>query len=173
MQPRITDEIKKFLQLLEKSRIGDWYLYQNHTEIKVYGTTLIPYKFPKYLPMRLSALEYIRQILNSYSVNLLAAKKKTQFKLKNQVGPFICNKREAGAEAEKQLLDYKFSKNFLWLYDPYGIISKMRVKCKLTPYIHEKKFEIEKFSNQFEWLENTLVEADKQSDTSHILQTRT
>ena len=47
----------------------------------------------------------------------------------------------------------------------------MRAKCKLTPYIHEKKPNIEKFSNQTKWLENTLVEADKQSDTSHILQT--
>ena len=47
----------------------------------------------------------------------------------------------------------------------------MRVKCKLTPYINENKPEIEKFSNQTEWLENTLVEADKQSDTSHIFQT--
>ena len=47
----------------------------------------------------------------------------------------------------------------------------MRVKCKLTLYIHEKKPDIEKFSNQTEWLENTLVEVDKQSDTSHILQT--
>ena len=47
----------------------------------------------------------------------------------------------------------------------------MRVKCKLTPYIHEKKTEIEKFSNQSEWLENTLVEVDKKNDTSHILQT--
>ena len=121
--------------------------------------------------MRLFALEYIRQILNSNSVNFLVAKKKTQFKLKNQVVPFIFNNREAGVEGEKQLLEYKFSKNFLWHYDPYGIISKMRVKCKLTPYIHEKKTEIEKFSYQSKWLENALVEADKQIDTSHILQT--
>ena len=46
----------------------------------------------------------------------------------------------------------------------------MRFKCKLTPCIHKKEPDIEKFSNQSEWLENTLVEAEKQSDTSHTLQ---
>ena len=70
----ISNEIKKVLQLSEKNRIGDWYLYQNHIEIRVYGSSLIPYKLPKYLPMRLFSLEYIRQILNSDAVNFLIAK---------------------------------------------------------------------------------------------------
>ena len=47
----------------------------------------------------------------------------------------------------------------------------MRVKCKLTPYIHEKKQEIEKYVNQIEWIENTLIDVIKQGDTSHTLQT--
>ena len=47
----------------------------------------------------------------------------------------------------------------------------MRVKCKLTPYIHEKKPNIEQYVNQIEWLENTLVDAVTQGDTSHALQT--
>ena len=46
----------------------------------------------------------------------------------------------------------------------------MRIKCKLTPYVHEKKPEIEKISNQSEWLENTLVEVGNQSDTIQTLQ---
>ena len=118
--------------------------------------------------MRVFTLEYIRQILNSDSI-FLAAKKKTRFKLKNQVGPFICNHREAGVEAAKQLLEYKFDESFLCNYDPHGILSKMRVKCKLTPYIPDKKTEIEQFSNQTEWLDNTLMETVKQGDTSHTL----
>ena len=47
----------------------------------------------------------------------------------------------------------------------------MRVKCKLTPYIHKKKPEIEQYVNQIEWLENTFLDAVKQGDTSHTLQT--
>jgi len=57
--PRISQEIKIFLQLSKQSKVGDWYLYQNHTEIRIYGCQLAPYKLPKYLPMRLFALEYI------------------------------------------------------------------------------------------------------------------
>ena len=60
IQPIISEEIKRVLQLSEHSRTGDWYLYQNHTEIRVYGSNLLPYKLPKYLPMRLFSLEYIR-----------------------------------------------------------------------------------------------------------------
>ena len=87
------------------------------------------------------------------------------------MGPFICNHRDAEAEAAKQLLEYRFEEIFSWNYDPQGILSKMRVKCKLTPYIHEKKTEIEKYANQIEWKKNTLVDAVKKSDTSHTLQT--
>ena len=114
---------------------------------------------PKHVSMRIFALEYIRKILNSDSINFLAAKKKTQFKLNNQVGPFICNHRDSESEVAKQLLEYIFEEIFPWNYDPQGILSKIRVKCKLTPFIHETKSEIEKYSNQTEWTENTLVDA--------------
>ena len=100
----------------------------------------------------------------------MAAKKKTQLKLKNQIGPFICNHRDAEKEASSQLLEYKLEESFPWNYDPQGILSKLRVKCKLTPFIHESKPEIEKFANQIEWIENTLTEEVKQRNTSHPLE---
>ena len=49
--------------------------------------------------MRLFALEYIKQILNLDEVNFLSAKKKTQFKIKNHIGPFIFNNRNASQQA--------------------------------------------------------------------------
>lgn len=113
-QPKVSDEIKKVLQLLKHSRIGDWYLYHNYIEIRLYGCQLTPYKLPKYLPMRIFALEYIRQIINSDHVNFLSAKKKTQFKIKNKLGPFVCNNREVGDEAEKCLQEMKSSDSFKW-----------------------------------------------------------
>ena len=58
--PRISDDIKNILQLSKQYRVGDWYLYQNHTEIRVYGCELSPFKLPKYVPMRLFVLEYCR-----------------------------------------------------------------------------------------------------------------
>ena len=35
-QPKISKDTKKVLQLSEHNRTGDWYLYQNHTEIRAY-----------------------------------------------------------------------------------------------------------------------------------------
>lgn len=82
-QPRINDEIKRVLQLAKNSRVGDWYLYQDHIEIRIYRCQLTPYRLPKYLPMRIFASEYFRQIINSDEVNFKSARNKTQFKMKN------------------------------------------------------------------------------------------
>ena len=40
--PRINEEIKRISHLSENCKIGDWYLYKNHTEIRVYGALLAP-----------------------------------------------------------------------------------------------------------------------------------
>jgi len=58
--PRSSPETKRVLQLLKQTKVGDWYLYQNHKETRIYGCVLAPYKLPRYLPMRLFALEYYR-----------------------------------------------------------------------------------------------------------------
>lgn len=55
-QPRISLEIKRILQLAKNNKVGDWYLYQNHTNIRIYGCELAPYKFPKYLSMMIFSL---------------------------------------------------------------------------------------------------------------------
>ncbi len=112
-QPRISTEIKRVLQLANNSRVGDWYLYQNHTEIRIYGCELPPYKLPKYLLMRIFSLEYFSQMIAVDGVNFIAARKKTQFKMKNQMGPFICNNKEAGPQADKILKKFKFKNSFI------------------------------------------------------------
>jgi len=70
-------------------------LYQNHTQIRIYGCGLAPYKLPRYLPMRLFSLEYYKKIINSYEVHFVEPKKKAQLKIRGQLSPFICNNREA------------------------------------------------------------------------------
>ena len=72
------------MQLSNQSRTSDWYLYQNHTNIRSYGCELSPYKLPKYLPMRIFSLEYFRQIISSDEIHFIAYKKKTQFKVKTK-----------------------------------------------------------------------------------------
>ena len=60
--PRLTEEMQRILQLSKAYSIGDWYFYQHHTVIRVYGCELNPYRLPKYVPMRLFALEYFRHV---------------------------------------------------------------------------------------------------------------
>jgi len=134
--------------------------------------------------MRIFALEYFRQIINSDEVNFLSAKKKTQFKIKNQLGHFICNNREAGPKADNILQQMNFKNSFMWQYDPHGVINKLRLKVKLGTFIHHPGLDIDRFSNQSECIENTLIDmentvvdventlidVEKKIDTSSLLQ---
>lgn len=140
--------------------MGDWYLYQNRTKIRIYGFFLAPYKFPRHLPMRFFPLEYYRQIINAYEVNFVNSKKKAKFKIKYQSCYFICNSREAGKETDQILQSLKFQLNFVWRYDPLEFITKKRQKVKLGPFIHHPIPEIEAYENKIEWVENTLVDSD-------------
>jgi len=130
IEPRINEEIKRIMQLTDQARIGDWYLYQIYIELRVYGCELDPYKLPKFLPMRIFALEYIRKIINADEMHFVAANKKSQFRIKSQIGPFICNIRAVGEKIDKRLKEMKFTHSFTWSYDPWGIISKKRVENK-------------------------------------------
>ena len=174
-EPRVNDEVRRVLHLSENTKTGDWYLYQNHSEIRVYGCELAPFKLLKYMPVRIFALEYIRQIMNSDDIHFVSLKKKQQLRLKGQIGSFICNNRGAGDEADRLLREMKFTTSFPWHYDPHGIISEMRVKNKNAPYVHEPRPEIEKYANQTEWEPDTLedvgpvVRAEQQGPSSSVL----
>jgi hypothetical protein len=168
-EPRINDEVQRILHLSDNVQTGDWYLCQNHTEIRIFGCELAPYKLPRYVPVRVFALEYIRQIMNSDDIHFVSLKKKQQLRIKGQIGPFICNSRGAGEEADRILKGMNFSTSFIWRYDPHGIISDMRVKNRNTPYIHEPKPDIEKFVNQAVWLPDTLLDLEQQAPSTSAL----
>jgi hypothetical protein len=81
-EPRINDEVQRILHLSDQTNMGDWYLYQDYTEIKVYRCELALYKLPKYLPVRIFSLEYIRKIINSDDIHFVSLKKKQQLRIK-------------------------------------------------------------------------------------------
>jgi hypothetical protein len=137
LELRINEEIQRVLHLSDLAKTGDWFLYQNHTEIRVYGCELAPYKLPKYVPVRIFSLEYIRQMINSDDIHFVSLKKKQQMRIKGKIGPFICNSRAVGEEANKLLKEMKFNTSFTWHYDPSGIIAEMRIqKQKFTLCSH-------------------------------------
>jgi hypothetical protein len=74
-EPRIKEDIQRVLHLSDLANIGDWFLYQNHIEIKVYRCELAPYKFPKYVSVRIFTMEYIFQMINSDDIHFVSLKK--------------------------------------------------------------------------------------------------
>ena len=98
--------------------------------------------------------------MNSDDIHFVSLKKKQQLRIKGQIGPFICNSRGAGDEADRLLREMKLMSSFPWHYDPHGIISDMRIKNKNAPYVHEPRPEIEKFANQVEWEPDTLEDVE-------------
>lgn len=95
-------------------------------------------------------------MINADEVYFVVAKKKSQFKIKSQIGPFICNNRLAGKEEDKRLKEMNFTHSFTCSYHPCGIISKKRVENKSTTYIHTQRTEIEKYMNHIGWMPDTL-----------------
>jgi len=94
--------------LSDKTKTRDWYLYKNYTKIRLYGCELAPSKLPKYVPMRILSLEYIRQVFNMDEIHFVLGKRKSELKIKNQVGPSICNNRIIGDDANLILKQFHF-----------------------------------------------------------------
>jgi hypothetical protein len=162
---RLSRDMQKILQLSRTYKIGDWYFYQNHTVIRIYGCELCPYRLPRYVPMRLFALEYYRQLINSDLTHFHSAKKKANLKFRDHLGPFTMNKKDGWQEADQMLEQLKLKKSFWWVpYDPEGFISARRVKFRLKPYDHSPLPQVQPFANQEEWMPGTIVEELSQEE---------
>lgn len=101
-------------------------------------------------------------MINIDEVHFVVAKKKSQFRIKSQIGPFICKNRAVGDEANKRLKEMKFTHIFTWSYEPWGIISKKMAENKSTTFIHTQRPKIEKYKNRIEWMPDTLEEVEEQ-----------
>lgn len=99
--------------------------------------------------------------MNMDELHFISGKRRSQFKIKAQVGSFICNTRSVGLEADAILKHMGFQPSFIWSYDPFNIISDLRVGIKTIPYNHTPRPNIEEFRNQEQWEENTLQEEEE------------
>ena len=59
MLPRVLPEIRQLLQLLNIKKIGDWFLIEFGTTIKLYGFVHPPYILPTFLNPKVFSLELI------------------------------------------------------------------------------------------------------------------
>lgn len=113
------------------------------------------------MPIHIFALEFIKKTINMDQLHFLVVKKKAQFKIKTQIGPFTCNARSTRQEVDAILKQMNFKHSFTWSYNPFGIISKLRVEQRYAPYSHTSRTKMDQFMNQEEWHENSLQEAEE------------
>ena len=59
---KVLEDMRNKLQL-STNPTSDWFLFKDHTNIKVYGFIGAPYILPTFMTSILFALEYIRQML--------------------------------------------------------------------------------------------------------------
>jgi len=116
--------------------------------------------------MRLFALEYYRQLISSDLTHFHSTKEKAQLKFKDQLGPFVMNKKDGWQDVDQMLGEkYRLKRSFWWVpYYPCGFINARKIKYRLSAYDHCKIPEIEQFSNQDEWVQGTLVEEFSQEE---------
>lgn len=121
--------MKNKLQLNSKPT-GDWFLFNNHTIIKVYAFSGSPYVLPTFLTSRIFEFEFTRQRLHFETEHFIDYKKASNIKFHYNIGPFVIKTRLALPIIEKLLKAMNFREVDKTIYDPKQVISQGRPKNK-------------------------------------------
>ena len=57
--PCFLPKAQEFLHLGANCKFGDWFVFEDYSEIRLYGAGVEPYRLPVFVPMRLFSLEFI------------------------------------------------------------------------------------------------------------------
>ena len=158
--PRVIPEMIQELKSTPLLATGDWFLYEDHTIIRVYGFGGRPFKLPTFLTPRNFALEIIRQKMASDDQHFSDRKATRTFRIATELGPFIVRSRQASKIVEKRLNKMKFPTVGAWTYDPKGIILRLKDpvgkrSAAENPY-HEPQPLIERLANKVSFLQTKV-----------------
>ena len=92
--PRVLPMMKEFLQFSPEKRVGDWFLLEEGTVIRVYGFTHEPYILPAFLTPNIFALELIKQKLIVENEHFINFKKALEIDFPWVVGPSIIKRKD-------------------------------------------------------------------------------
>ena len=81
------------LQLYPSKRIGDWFLTESKTLIRLYGFVHQPYILPAFLKISIFSLELIRQRLTIEEEHILSFRKISGINFPWKMGPYIVKGR--------------------------------------------------------------------------------
>ena len=106
--PKVLPVMKELLQFSLDKRMGDWFLFEEHTVIRIYGFTHKPCILPAFITPRVFALELIRPKLIVEHEHFISFKKASEIKFPWLVGPFIIKSKAAFPLVESLLKEMGF-----------------------------------------------------------------
>lgn len=77
-----------YLHPQTENQIGDWFLSQDYTILRIYGFEEQPYRHPSFLRPRIFSLEVLWQRLHSNELHFSSKKRTSNFKVPITIGPF-------------------------------------------------------------------------------------
>ena len=116
--------------------IGDWFLIEFGTIIRLYGFVHQPYILPAFLTTKFFSLELIRQRLTIEEEHFLNSRKSSNLIFPWDVGPYTVKRRAALPLVGNLLKGMGFSLEQAINYDPHQVISKRRKARKSNPFEH-------------------------------------
>jgi DNA segregation ATPase FtsK/SpoIIIE-like protein len=113
------------------SEIDDWFVLENETYIRIYGSTKPPHVLPKFVPDKLVLQEVAyHTLVHGVGASLSKYKKLSWPPLPFYVGSYsFKNSKEAHAEAEA-LATFHFGEGIFHRYDPRKVVSQHCKLCK-------------------------------------------
>jgi hypothetical protein len=145
--PIIHLECKMLLHLSLNIKVGDWYMYQNYTILKIYRLEVEPYLLLVYLTPQIFSLEYIKQKINSIHLYFSSKHQKTFFTLTTSL-LFYDKNKSVLTNVGKILSSYKVDVGKMLHYDPHHVISKLMSANKYAPYMNHDNLELERLANK-------------------------
>ena len=93
--PRFFPEMEDMWQFYPNGKVGDWFLLNEHTIIRVYDFFHQPYMLPAFLTPIMFSLEFITKKLTVENEHFINFRKAYEIKFSLKVGPFIIKNKPA------------------------------------------------------------------------------
>ena len=122
--------MRQMLQLSKSKMIGDWFLSEFGTTIRLYGFVHPPYILPAFLTHPIFFLELIRQKLMVEEEHFLNFKKSSNLVFPWKLGPYTVRNRDAFPLVSNSLRGMEFPQDQAINYDPHQVISRRRKTLK-------------------------------------------
>jgi len=128
--------IREAMRLIKN--IGNRYLQEDYTYLIIYGVTASPHLLPKYVPNRLTLIDFSYQTIpQGFNSSLAKDARKNNFKPYNiYLGHYgLLNYRKERKEANVILDQYRFPKGHFGMHDPFVMVVKNNEMVSITyPY---------------------------------------